>query len=322
MRFIDRIPGPDSMCSAWPESYNAAARYARQCEVRQRHTGISNRGRHSRPFSAGAHTFDAAQLPSTCYARRMSDFTAVEQPIHERLVDAIRDHINPELILLFGSRALGGAREDSDYDLMVVLRDGSDLERHRRDACHAVHAIGVGADVLVRSVSDYQRRQADPGFLDWLVSREGVLLYSSGVVQQRSAGPARVREESREGLRAWIERAAEDFRAAELSMAPTDPAPGAICFHAHACAEKLLKALMVRRGRHPPRTHALPELLSLQGPSVRADKALIAACALLEALYPSSRYPEEPLPTLDEARRALDSARLVRDRLLPLLSPT
>ncbi|MGZ3566903.1 MAG: HEPN domain-containing protein [Gemmatimonadaceae bacterium] len=252
----------------------------------------------------------------------MADFTAVAHQPLERIVDAIRDHISPELILLFGSRAMGGAREDSDYDLMVVLHDGSDLKRHQRDASDALHSIGIAADVLVRSVSDYQRRQADPGFLDWLVSREGVLLYSSGAVPQRSTRPARVREKSREGLRAWIERAAEDFRAAELSMAPTDPAPGAICFHAHACAEKLLKALIVARGRHPPRTHALPELLSLQEPAIRDDDAMIATCALLQSLYPSARYPEEPLPTLEEASRAFDSARFVRGRLLPPLRPT
>ena len=117
----------------------------------------------------------------------MSDFTAVAEPPLERIVDAIRDRISPELILLFGSRATGGAHEDSDYDLMIVLRDGSDLERGRRDAYDALQAIGVGADVLVRSVSDYQRRQADPGFLDWLVSREGVLLHSSGAVPIGSA---------------------------------------------------------------------------------------------------------------------------------------
>lgn len=249
----------------------------------------------------------------------MADF-AVTKPQLERVVDVIRDHLSPELILLFGSRALGGAREDSDYDLMVVLRDGSDLERPRRDACDALHAIGIGADVLVRSVSDYQRRQADPGFLDWLVSREGVLLYSSGAIPQRSTGPARVREEPREGLRMWIERAEEDFRIARMSMAAEDPATGAICFHAHACAEKLLKALIVRRGRHPPRTYALPKLLALQASAIRDDAAVIAACALLQTLYPSSRYPGEPMPTLEEARRAFDSARLVRDRLLPLLN--
>lgn len=249
----------------------------------------------------------------------MADSVTVAQPRLERIVDAIRDHTSPELILLFGSRALGGAREDSDYDLMVVLRDGSDLERHRRDACDALHVIGVGADVLVRSASDYQRRQADPGFLDWLVAREGVLLYSSGAVPQRSAGAARVREESREGLHAWIDRAEEDFRNATMSMAAADPTTGAICFHAHACAEKLLKALIVRRGSHPPRTHALPGILSLQAPAIRDDAALTAACALLQTLYPGSRYPEEPMPTFEEARRAFDAARVVRDRLLPLL---
>src|ERR1700693_2950315 len=103
----------------------------------------------------------------------MADSSAVAQPQLERIIDAIRDHISPELILLFGSRAMGGAREDSDYDLMVVLRDGSDLDRHRRDACAALHAIGIGADVLVRSASDYQRRQADPGFPVWLAFRTG-----------------------------------------------------------------------------------------------------------------------------------------------------
>lgn len=252
----------------------------------------------------------------------MADLTTVAQPGLERIVDAIRDHVSPELILLFGSRALGSAHEDSDYDLMVVLRDGSDLEQHRRDACDALHSIGIRADVLVRSVSDYQRRQADPGFLDWLASRDGVLLYSSGALPQRSAGPARVREEPREGLRAWIERAEEDFRIAKMSMEVEDPATGAICFHAHACAEKLLKAMIVRKGSYPPRTHALPELLSLQDPPIRDDAAVIAACALLQTFYPSSRYPGEPLPTFDGARRAFDAARLVRDRLLPLMSRT
>src|SRR5438876_3847153 len=105
-----------------------------------------------------------------------------------------------------------------------------------------------------------------------------------------------------------------------LSISAADPATEAICLHAHAFAEKHANSLIVRRGRHPPRTHVVPKLLSLQGPSVRADKALIAACALLEALYPSSRYPEEPLPTLDHARRAFESATLVRDLLLPLVS--
>jgi predicted nucleotidyltransferase len=52
----------------------------------------------------------------------MADSTAVAQPPLERIVEAVRDRISPELILLFGSRATGGAREGSDHDLMVVVK--------------------------------------------------------------------------------------------------------------------------------------------------------------------------------------------------------
>lgn len=248
----------------------------------------------------------------------MADVTATAQPQLDRIVDAIRERVSPELILLFGSRARGDAREDSDYDLMLVLHDGADVERHRSDTYDALRAIGISADVLTASVSDYLRHQHDPGFLDWLVSREGVLLYSSGAVPQRSARPARVREEPREGLDMWIQRADEDFRTARLSLA-AGPALGTICFLSHACVEKLLKALIVKHGSHPHHTHELPELLALQSPTIREDAAVIAACMLLHKLYPKSRYPKAPLPTLDEARRAFDSARLVRDRVLPLV---
>lgn len=250
----------------------------------------------------------------------MPDLTAMAHPPLARIVDAIRDNISPELILLFGSRAGGDARNDSDYDLLVVVSDASDPECKRVEACNALHAIGIGADVLVRSVTDYERRQQDPGFLDWLVARKGVLLYSSGLLPQRSADPLRVREQPREGLRAWIERAEEDFRIASMSLGAANPATGAVCFHAHACVEKLLKALIVKRGRHPSRTHSLPDLLSLQAPGVGNDSFTIRGCALLQRLYPGSRYPGEPMPTLEDARGAFEAARLMRDLLLPLVS--
>lgn len=56
----------------------------------------------------------------------------------------------------------------------------------------------------------------------------------------------------------WMERAGEDFDLASQSMAGANPARGGICFHSHACIEKLLKALIVKRGMHPPHTHEVP----------------------------------------------------------------
>jgi HEPN domain-containing protein len=91
--------------------------------------------------------------------------------------------------------------------------------------------------------------------------------------------------------------------------------PDAICFHAHACIEKLLKALVARGGTFPPRTHDLAELLTLLAEDVRHDPDIVRGCTLLQQFYPNSRYPQLPMPTLDEARRAFAAAHLVRDRL-------
>src|SRR5205814_1352426 len=101
--------------------------------------------------------------------------------------------------------------------------------------------------------------------------------------------------------------------------AAPEPVLDATCFHSHACVEKLLKALIVRAGTFPPRTHALDELLALQPAAVRADVEIAAACTLLNTLLPKARYPESPEPSPDEARRAITAAREVRQRLKPRL---
>ncbi len=44
-------------------------------------------------------------------------------PRLERLLDAVVSALNPRAVYLFGSRAEGRERPDSDYDLMVVVPD-------------------------------------------------------------------------------------------------------------------------------------------------------------------------------------------------------
>jgi HEPN domain-containing protein len=83
--------------------------------------------------------------------------------------------------------------------------------------------------------------------------------------------------------------------------------------------EKLLKALIVRTGTFPPRTHDLGDLLETQPPVIRDDPHVASACALLTALWPRSRYPELPEPTPGEARQAIAAARAVRLTLAPFL---
>jgi HEPN domain-containing protein/predicted nucleotidyltransferase len=232
----------------------------------------------------------------------------------------ILERNQPELAFLFGSRASGDARADSDYDLLLVVRDDTVVEATRRAVYDGLREIPVSADVLVHSVEQYERHQHDPGFLDYLIARNGRLLYATGAVPVRSSPAQRVREgPPDEGFAEWIRRADRDLRTAEQSLAAPDPVWDSICFHSHACVEKLLKALIVRAGTFPPKTHELKELLTLQEPDVGSDIELGAACALLAPLFPKSRYPEASEPTPDEAREAIAAARFVRQRLRPRL---
>lgn len=240
-------------------------------------------------------------------------------PLLEALVQAVVDRVRPELLLLFGSRARGDAREDSDYDLMLVMTDDADVDAGRQATNDAAWAMNMPAEVLACTVSEYQRRQHDPGFMQWLVAREGQVLFTRGTTPRYSPRSDRVRERPTEGLDVWLRRADDDFQAAVELLKSASPVFAAICFHAHASVEKLLKALLVARGSFPPRTHVLKTLIELAAPQLRDDQELVAACAFLQEVYPKSRYAPNPLPTPDELRRAVEAARTARNRVFTLL---
>jgi HEPN domain-containing protein/predicted nucleotidyltransferase len=237
----------------------------------------------------------------------------------DEAVTSVVDLLHPELILLFGSRARGDAHADSDYDVMIVVSDVAAVTDAIKMASEVFRSAHLATDVLGRSVEEYEHRQDDPGFLDYMIAREGLVLFTSGRIPQRHGRPRRAREQPIEGLRMWVRRAESDLRDAENSLASAEPVWDAICFHSHACVEKLLKALIVNRGTFPPRTHELPDLLGKQPPEIRDDSRLVATCRLLQDLYPKSRYPELPEPTPEEARDAIAGARAARALLLPLL---
>ena len=233
-----------------------------------------------------------------------------------RLQDITRvlvERVHPELVLLFGSRARGSARDDSDFDLMIVVRDQSAVEASRKAAYQILRELPMSVDVLARSVDEYVRHQCDPGFMDWMIARDGLVLYTTGMIPQWS--PDRVREPGpgKGGVAMWMRRAASDMNIAEHAFTATDPSVDAICFHAHAAVEKWLKALIVVHTRtFPPKTHDLEALLVMQPADIRENAEVIEACALLMVVYPKSRYAEDGMPSGAEAHEAVAAARAVR----------
>jgi predicted nucleotidyltransferase len=72
------------------------------------------------------------------------------QEIVRRIVEAI----HPDRIIMFGSRARGDARPDSDLDLLII-KDSME-PRHRRaiPAYYALKGLGVPTDILWRTAAE------------------------------------------------------------------------------------------------------------------------------------------------------------------------
>ena len=107
--------------------------------------------------------------------------TTVTEKVIDDMVEAIVDTVDPEQVILFGSRARGEAREDSDVDLLVLEAEpfGPGRSRHRETMLlyRALAAFPVGADVLVYSRDDVAYWRDSLNHVLARALREGTVLY-------------------------------------------------------------------------------------------------------------------------------------------------
>jgi uncharacterized protein len=103
-------------------------------------------------------------------------------PALREIVQRLADAYHPLQIYLFGSKARGTAGPDSDYDLLIVMRDDAPPElRSSQLAYKSLWGIGVGSptDVLVCPDSWFRSRATVITSLPATVIREGRLLYAA-----------------------------------------------------------------------------------------------------------------------------------------------
>ncbi|MBW7927408.1 MAG: nucleotidyltransferase domain-containing protein [Fimbriimonadaceae bacterium] len=101
-----------------------------------------------------------------------------QDDILKQIVDRLLANFEVRRVVLFGSRARGGARPDSDYDILAEVE--SDLpfwERHCR-ALRPFRGRKYGLDLLVLTPAEVQDQSSIPGSaVDWALA-EGRQLYA------------------------------------------------------------------------------------------------------------------------------------------------
>ncbi|MHC4250244.1 MAG: HEPN domain-containing protein [Planctomycetota bacterium] len=257
-----------------------------------------------------------------------------------RVAETIRNAVDPEMIILFGSHARGDWVEDryekdgviyeyqSDYDILVIVRPrheegGSNrlyprIERRIREILppgSPVNAIAHNFDHVNTKLAEGQYFFAD-------VVKEGVLLYDSGrhkLAEPKALSDAERKEIAERDLGHWL-RSADDFFFNFERSSETGRLSNA-AFQLHQAAERYYTTMLLVHIGYKPKTHDLEKLRKLATTQV-PELIRVFPCAadeekarseLLNKAYVDARYDpdysisREDLEYLGERVRELRS---------------
>jgi HEPN domain-containing protein len=117
----------------------------------------------------------------------------------------------------------------------------------------------------------------------------------------------------------WLAKAEEDWDSAKVLLRDVSPLVTPALFHMQQCAEKLLKALLIKKKVYFERRHDLSYLLRLAD-----EPELLSHSRLLNELNPFAveiRYPGDlPQFSINEASVLLENLRSFRVTILPLIN--
>ncbi|MEN6640848.1 MAG: nucleotidyltransferase domain-containing protein [Armatimonadia bacterium] len=104
-----------------------------------------------------------------------SRLSSRDRELAERAAGAIKRHAPDAEVILFGSRAGGTARPDSDFDFLVIA-DTADRYQLMMELIPILEAVeGLASfDVIVIPRQDWARVRRMPSFVGWQADQYGV----------------------------------------------------------------------------------------------------------------------------------------------------
>jgi predicted nucleotidyltransferase len=96
----------------------------------------------------------------------------------EKIIQKILEVIIPDKIILFGSRAKGTAREDSDYDLLIIKSDIKNKRELNKKLYRNMLGTNASVDIILETSEIIEEYKDSVGFIYKFALNEGKVVYA------------------------------------------------------------------------------------------------------------------------------------------------
>lgn len=253
----------------------------------------------------------------------------------QRITEIIKEVVNPEKIILFGSYAKGTWVEDryidkhgtryeyiSDYDFLVVTKDNQEttytqeskimdrVDRYKPPVnleIHELHYINKGLD------------EGEYFFVD--IVREGISLFDKNNIQfvsPRELNPLEKKQKAQRYFDTWFPQAEKCIKTSKFNLKEGDLKLGV--FILHQAAESLYYVTLLVFTDYKPKTHNLWRLRKKSKPyskelfevfRAETDKKEEKLFDLLKRGYVDARYRSDYMITSEELQILIERVTLM-----------
>ncbi len=94
-----------------------------------------------------------------------------------KAVDIIVNTIDPDKIILFGSKARGDDNNDSDYDLLILKNGIKDKRQIVNKIYRNLLGLHIAVDIILENYKDYLKNKDNKFLIYKTIEREGRTVY-------------------------------------------------------------------------------------------------------------------------------------------------
>lgn len=218
----------------------------------------------------------------------------------QRIARAAGSALDAQCVILFGSRARGDHRLESDIDLAIVTAETELTAQQRSDLRERARAAGLSVapvkhiDVIVWTESEYRAKKRSINHVAGRAWREGFILYGA---HETLPGEEIVSEldNARELMRMCQRQLRGINNMHDETLFPEE----LFGFHAQRGAELALKAWITLLGQRYERTHNVADLLAILADNGVAEAQPFVHLATLTPYAVKYVYEEIENPTMD-----------------------